>query len=213
MGAALELAPVFRRRYGGWLRVPTMVERELRGISEIDLDRQPPPEDLDRERRLRDNAKAAVQTFFLGGSALKAIPVPKALLTKYDEIRRLLEDRSGKGGNEGEAAAITLAVYEGGRTESQSSAFLTNDGPASRLAYEKGIVAWTFPETIADLHRFDSSVTASMCWEHYGASSTISKPPTNAIPPEEAWFRCREDEPECKPCREATALDQASRQL
>lgn len=187
-GSDEEVFRLFRSHFGPRLRVPKVIENELRGLTDHP----------DHDRRWA--AERVVRELFVGPGRIAVQEFRDDQLAEVDEIRMQLRKmpNGDRGDHGGEAAVITLATGVA-KARGQVQVMLANDGNASEVARQRGLRTRHFADV---LHEFTCAglLTAERAFDLAERANQLSGIPRAARPAGVADFQCRAVAGACTAC-------------
>ncbi|MET9250273.1 hypothetical protein [Nonomuraea sp. NPDC003709] len=197
MGIIQHLAGRFVRQHGGRVRVPRIIEREVRNHAR-------PGGATEREQRKAAAATAIVAAFFLGKSRF---PQPELSTEDLPTVERIMEALKNLPGgmnktHGGEAELIALAAREQKATGTRQ-VLLSNDGGASVVAARYQIPTRHAADVLAEFACADPGLSPTECTALFRSACEISAPPVVSRPADDSAFTCSHANGLCGPCDNA----------
>lgn len=198
VGTHTELPGRFSDHYRGRVRVPRMVEREVRSHSK----RTPAAGAPVRDHQRVSAASRSMRELLLGPAALPITEVAKEDLAEVAKVAAELErlgDPAAPKKHGGEAEVIVLAM-RAARTSAHPQVLLTNDGGASVVASGRGLRSRHAGDVLAELACADDELDADTCWQRFSEGTPVSEIALHWRPRGRESFVCSSTDAECGRC-------------
>jgi hypothetical protein len=168
LGAIPSLLVLVRHHFGSRLHVPARVAEEIQRLT------------ASSDAIVAASAASAQLSLTSGFPLVETLTNDEAnraegeLLTRLSVLPPPLTAQPGRGEHSGECHAVALALRFGPAT----TVFLTNDGRAKRLAYDKGLCARSVRGLLRELAlNAVAGYNADRAWQDFQAMARISAPP------------------------------------
>lgn len=196
VGTDEELPERFRAHYRGRVKVARGVEREVRGHSDARPDVDAPAADHQRVSA----ATRAVRELLLAGRSLPIETLQAADLDAVADVVEELKRLGDKGKKHGGEAEVIVLAERLSKTSDRVHIVLTNDGGASIVADQHGLIARHTGDVLAEFACADHGLEPESCWQLFEQGAPVSQVPAHCRPRDREAFTCRRTGASCSAC-------------
>lgn len=201
MGRKARLAAKFKAHYAGRTSVVATVSKEVDHLADAPAARIPPA------RVAAHSAAQAIRPALVSG-ALPVVPVDppaddaesKVADEVLADLRSAPQDEDDPSFRHGGEAAVIMACFKAQKAGGRHI-MLANDGPASRVAAQHGVLTRHAADVIAEFACADRALDPTSLLDDFEYTCRASKPPADCIPASADHFTCRlADDGTCSRC-------------